>query len=206
LRDQRSLPGTRRPGERLHVRGDFSRMLGRSKSCSGCLEARALLVPPEGSAPRLREQGSDRMIRIWCRRSSARQDARPSRVSRRVALPAIVALAAGFLAVSTSQAATARRAVDCRTVISGAPWKILASRSGSSYTVVTRGMSCAAAKPWVVRFTHQVGTGLGQVLKGPSGFTCHSFSTASSGDHLVYSGVCARGAHNHPSFGWGPKV
>jgi hypothetical protein len=146
------------------------------------------------------------MIRIWCRQSSAQRIAMSSRLSRRVALPTIVALAAGFLAVSSSQAATARHAADCRTVISGAPWKILASKSGSSYTLVTRGMSCASAKPWAVRFTHQAGTGVGQILRGPSGFKCQSFSTAASGDHLVYSGVCVRGPHNHPSFGWGPKV
>jgi hypothetical protein len=124
---------------------------------------------------------------------------------RRVAVPTIVVLATGFLAVSSSQATTTRAAADCRTVVAGAPWKIALSKSGSNYTLVARGMSCASARQWAIKFTHQAGTGLGQVLKGPSGFRCHSFSTPASGDHLVYAGVCMRGPHNHPSFEWGPK-
>src|SRR5260221_10541944 len=114
----------------------------------------------EGGALRLREQGSDRMIRL-----------------RRVAAPTIVVLATGFLAVSSSQATTTRAAADCRTVVAGAPWKIALGKSGSNYTLVARGMSCASARPWAIKFTHQAGTGIGQVLKGPSGFRCHSFST-----------------------------
>jgi hypothetical protein len=125
---------------------------------------------------------------------------------RRIGVPTIVVLATGFLAVSSSQAATTRAAADCRTVVAGAPWKILGSRSGSNYTLVARGMPCASARGWVVKFTHQTATAVGQTLKGPAGFKCHSISTASSGDHLVYSGVCMRGPHNNPFFGWGPKV
>jgi hypothetical protein len=124
---------------------------------------------------------------------------------RRVAAPTIVVLATGFLAVSSSQATTTSAAADCRTVVAGAPWKIALGKSGSNYTLVARGMSCASARPWAIKFTHQAGTGIGQVLKGPSGFRCHSFSTPASGDHLVYSGVCMRGPHNHPFFEWGPK-
>jgi hypothetical protein len=148
------------------------------------------------------------MSKIWhCQMGGAQRKAMPSPLSRFMALPTIVALATGFLAVSSSQAATARHAADCRTVISAAPWKILVGRkSGSTYTLVARGMSCASARPWVVKLTRLTGTGPGQTLKGPSGFTCRSFSTPASGDHLVYSGVCMRGPHNHPFFEWGPKV
>jgi hypothetical protein len=147
------------------------------------------------------------MIRDWYRQ--APMQARPgrSRLSYRVALVALVALAAGSVGVTSSLSATAARSdTNCRVVVSGAPWKVLGSRSGTSYTLVARGMPCALARPWAVKFTHQTGTALGQALKGPSGFTCHSMATSASGDHLVYSGVCAKGPHNHPFFEWGPKV
>ena len=143
-------------------------------------------------------------MRIWCRQARAQRHTERTSRALRVAVPTLVALATAFLAVGSSQAATARGAADCRTVISGAPWKVLGSKSGSTYTLVARGMTCASARPWVVKFTHLKDTG--QTLKGPSGFRCQSFSTAASGDHLVYSGVCMRGPHNHPFFGWGPKV
>jgi hypothetical protein len=57
----------------------------------------------------------------------------------------------------------------------------------------------------VVAFTHQPGREFG-AFKGPNGFKCESFSTAASGDKLLYSGVCMKGPHNDPFFEWGPKV
>jgi hypothetical protein len=90
-------------------------------------------------------------------------------------------------------------------VVAGAPWKV-ATHSGSKYTLAARGMSCATARPWAVKFTHQTAGATGKAFKGPSGFTCRSFSTIASGDKLLYSGVCMKGPHNHPFFEWGPKV
>ena len=90
-------------------------------------------------------------------------------------------------------------------MVAGAPWKV-AAHSGTSYTLAARGMPCATARPWAVKLTHRTAGATGKPFKGPSGFTCRSFSTTSSGDRLLYAGVCMKGPHNNPFFEWGPKV
>jgi hypothetical protein len=96
---------------------------------------------------------------------------------------------------------------DCTIVISGAPWRIRgrATRSGNTYTLKGRDLSCASVRAQVVAFTHQSGAEFG-AFKGPAGFKCTSFSTAASGDTLLYSGACMHPPHNDPFFEWGPKV
>lgn len=94
----------------------------------------------------------------------------------------------------------------CTIVLSGAPWRIRASGgslAGVRYTLKARGVSCSSMRTWVTRFTHQQNNG---TINGPGGFTCRSFSTAASGDKLLYSGVCMHPPHNVPFFEWGPKV
>jgi hypothetical protein len=118
-------------------------------------------------------------------------------------------------AVATVQAHPARTAgfqtaavvqSNCTIVISGAHWQIhVHSLSGDKYTLKARDVSCSSVRAQVVAFTHRAGLEFG-TFKGPSGFTCKSFSTATSGDKLLYSGVCMRGPHNDPFFAWGPKV
>jgi hypothetical protein len=125
---------------------------------------------------------------------------------QRVVHVAIIALASMSLGATSSLASPSGRAeTNCRIVVAGASWKV-AAHSGSSYTLAARGMSCATARPWAVKLTHQTAGATGKSFKGPSGFTCRSFSTTSSGDKLLYSGVCMKGPHNDPFFEWGPKV
>jgi hypothetical protein len=138
-----------------------------------------------------------------------RAERRPTRrrLSQRALLVGIVALASTAVGVSSSLATPSTRVeTNCKAVVAGAPWKVLPARSGSTYTVSARNLPCATARPWVARLSHQSNTKLGQVFKGPGGFTCRSFSTPVTGDHLLYSGVCYKGPHNNPFFGWGPKV
>jgi hypothetical protein len=131
---------------------------------------------------------------------------RASQRRHQALLAAAVALVGMSLGAMTSPASTSRRAdSNCRVVVPGAPWKV-ASRSGSSYTLAARGMSCAMARPWAVTFTHQTAGATGRAFKGPAGFTCRSFATSASGDKLLYSGVCMKGPHNHPFFEWAPKA
>jgi hypothetical protein len=120
-----------------------------------------------------------------------------------VAAVAVVSMALG----ATSALAAASHPADsnCKIMVAGASWKV-AGHSGSNYTLAARGMPCATARPWAVTFTHQVAGVTGKAFKGPSGFTCRSFSTTSSGDKLLYAGVCMKGPHNHPFFEWAPKV
>lgn len=92
-----------------------------------------------------------------------------------------------------SQEATAAAVSSCKIVITGAPWHVHGpDRSGDKYTLAAEGMSCASARARVVALTHQPLVQLA-AFKGPSGFTCRSFSTTASGDKLLYAGVCMRG-------------
>ncbi len=104
------------------------------------------------------------------------------------------------------QAPRAAALSSCTIVIIGVPGHIRAaggSRTGTKYTIAARGMSCSSARPWVSRFTKQQDTAQ---IKGPRGFDCRSFSTAASGDKLLYSGACMRPPHNIPFFEWAPKI
>lgn len=128
-----------------------------------------------------------------------------SRSSLRVVLVALVALTSMAMGATSSLAsASGRAATNCRFVVCGAPWKV-ATRSESNYALAARGVPCALARPWAMKLTHQTDRASGP-FKGPAGFTCRSFSTSASGDKLLYAGVCSKGPHNLPFFGWGPKV
>ena len=96
----------------------------------------------------------------------------------------------------------------CSIVITGAPWRIRtgATLSGDRYTLAAENVSCSSERRWVIAATHQHGKTFGQSFSGPLGFKCQSFSTAGSGDKLLYQGTCTHGPHNVPFFGWAPKV
>jgi hypothetical protein len=134
-----------------------------------------------------------------------------SRRAAAVGTSVSILIAAGTLvSVTGSQAATAHPASKCHIVVTGAPWHIkthFGLRSGDRYTVAANGRWCSAARPWVMKFTHRKSKALGATLHGPRGLKCHSFSTAASGDKLVYAGVCGHGiGYKPPGFGWGPKI
>ena len=94
----------------------------------------------------------------------------------------------------------------CTIVISGAPWRIrVHGLSGDKYTLKARDVSCSFVRAQVAALTYRAGLEFG-TFKGPHGLTCKSFSTAASGDKLLYSGVCMHPPHNDPFFEWGPKV
>jgi hypothetical protein len=109
---------------------------------------------------------------------------------------------------SAGSKATTAAMSKCTIVISGAPWRIRAggTLSGDKYTLAAENMSCSSVRSWVAAVTLRRGTMLGQTFNGPPGFKCKSFSTANSGDKLLYAGACMRSPHNVPFFGWGPKV
>jgi hypothetical protein len=105
-----------------------------------------------------------------------------------------------------SRAANGAGETNCTLVISGAPWRIRAASgtlAGDKYTLTARNMSCNSLRSSVAKFTHQQGSA---PIKGPSTFKCVSFSTAASGNKLLYSGACMHPPHNDPFFEWGPKV
>jgi hypothetical protein len=107
---------------------------------------------------------------------------------------------------AAARTATAAALSTCKIVITATPWRIRAaggSLTGNRYTLAAKGISCSAARTWVTKFTHQQDTA---PIKGPSGFTCTSFSTAASGDKLHYSGACMHPPHNTPFFEWAPKI
>jgi hypothetical protein len=86
------------------------------------------------------------------------------------------------------------------------PWRIREASgniAGNRYTLAAKGISCSVTRTWVTKFTYQ--KDIAQI-KGPSGFTCRSFSTVASGDKLLYSGVRMHAPHNIPFFEWAPKM
>jgi hypothetical protein len=117
---------------------------------------------------------------------------------------------AGPAGTVASSAGTVQTISRCSISVNGAPWHIRAAGgniSGDTYTISAHGMSCATARPWVLKFTRQSNPGVGGILKGgPRGFTCRSWTTPASGAKLVVSGVCTAPPHNNPFFGWGPKA
>jgi hypothetical protein len=105
-----------------------------------------------------------------------------------------------------AQATTTAAVSTCKIVVRGTPWRIRVaggSLAGNKYTIAGEGISCSAARTWVTKFTQQPGT---RQIKGPAGFNCRSFSTAVSGDKLLYSGACMHPPHNIPFFEWAPKI
>jgi hypothetical protein len=119
---------------------------------------------------------------------------------------AVTSVQAHATQTAGTHAATAATVSTCKIVITAAPWRIRAaggSLTGNRYTIAGKGISCSAARTLVTRFTHQQGT---SPIKGPAGFTCRSFSTATSGDKLLYSGICMHPPYNTPFFEWAPKI
>ena len=119
---------------------------------------------------------------------------------------ALVFAVATVQARPTHEAPTTVALSTCKIVVTGTPWRIRAaggSLAGNKYTIAGKGISCSAARSWVAKFTRQPDTGK---INGPRGFNCRSFSTAASGDKLLYSGACMHSPHNIPFFEWAPKV
>jgi hypothetical protein len=96
------------------------------------------------------------------------------------------------------------RRVVRKIVITGAPWRIRAAGGTRGRQAHDRGQGHFLFLSAYLggEFTHQ--QDLGQIT-GPSGFTCRSFSTAASGDKLLYSGACMHPPHNIPFFEWAPQ-
>ena len=118
---------------------------------------------------------------------------------------AVAAVQAQPTRTAGSQSAAAALS-NCTMVIRGAPWQIrVHGLSGDKYTLKARDVSCSSVRAQVAAFTHRAGLEFG-AFKGPQGLTCKSFSTAASGDKLLYSGACMHPPHNDPFFEWGPKV
>jgi hypothetical protein len=123
------------------------------------------------------------------------------------AIAVSMVLAVTLVSVTHPVAATAATP-KCHIVVSGAPWSIKAptgALTGDRYSIHADVGLCSFARPWVVKFTNQEDNG--EALKGPTGFKCASLSTATSGDKLVYAGVCGHGTgFKPPGFGWTPQL
>ncbi|HEY1479307.1 MAG TPA: hypothetical protein VGF46_04725, partial [Gaiellales bacterium] len=86
-------------------------------------------------------------------------------ISRRALAASVAALimaATAVIGVPIASASTARVDANCSTVVKGASWKIKGLGSGSSYTlklVGSGGITCAAARAYVAKVTHEKDTG-----------------------------------------------
>jgi hypothetical protein len=117
-----------------------------------------------------------------------------------------IALVAALLAVCAAAPVSAREdtrphaqaATFC--LGTGAQWR-QGTRRGTTYVItVSRGVTCAFAKPWVRRLTARPASRSGQALAGPSGYQCRVT--------IPFGGKAAGGACGRSSgrgFGWVPK-
>ena len=120
-------------------------------------------------------------------------------VRRALLVVALLAACAATPAAAREDAsAEAEAATFC--LGTGAQWR-QGTRRGTTYVItVSRGVTCAFAKPWVRRLTGRRASRSGQVLAGPRGFQCRvtiPFGGKATGG--VCAGSRARG------FGWVPK-
>jgi hypothetical protein len=116
------------------------------------------------------------------------------------------ALVAVLLAACAATPASARE--DMRTEAeaatfclgTGAQWRRGTTRGTTYVITVSRGVTCAFAKPWVRRLTARPARRSGQALSGPPGYQCRvtiPFGGKAAG------GACGRSGGR--GFGWVPK-
>ena len=118
-----------------------------------------------------------------------------------------VALAAALLAVCAVAPASARpeaapdRAEAATFCLgTGAQWRRGTARGTTYVITVSRGVTCAFAKPWVRRLSARRASRSGQALAGPPGYQCRvtiPFGGKAAG------GACGRSGGR--GFGWVPK-
>jgi hypothetical protein len=117
----------------------------------------------------------------------------------------VMAVATALAVASPADAAQrAATAPTCRTTATAGHWSIPGIGSGNVYKVTARGMSCSAARRLIQPLTRRTSPATGGAFRGgPAGFKCMSFSVASSGDKLLYAGVCQRSSAVY--FSWAAK-
>jgi len=116
-----------------------------------------------------------------------------------------VALVAALLAVYAVAPASAREDVSPEAEAAtfclgtGAQWRRGTARGTTYVITVSRGVTCAFAKPWVRRLSGRPASRSGQALSGPPGYQCRvtiPFGGKAAG------GACGRSGRG---FGWVPK-
>jgi hypothetical protein len=126
---------------------------------------------------------------------------------RRAQLSVVLGLALGAalaLSASAVQAEPTAAPTKCG-VLTSLHWSSKTAGdtlSGTRYTVVAEGYSCALARKLVPGLIKQKGTPFGRTLRGPAGYTC--MSDIGGDNPRAIAGVCHRAGGK--SFSWGPKV
>ena len=119
---------------------------------------------------------------------------------RRAALVAVLLAVCAAAPASAREDAQAEAEAATFCLGTGAEWR-QGTRRGTTYVItVSRGVTCAFAKPWVRRLTARRATRSGQALSGPPGYQCRvtiPFGGKAAG------GACGRSGGR--GFGWVPK-
>jgi hypothetical protein len=120
---------------------------------------------------------------------------------RRAALVAALLAAWTVAPASAREEAAPDRAEAARFCLgTGAQWRRGPARGTTYVITVSRGVTCAFAKPWVRRLTARPASRSGQALTGPRGYQCRvtiPFGGKAAG------GACGRSGGR--GFGWVPK-
>ena len=119
---------------------------------------------------------------------------------RRVALVAAVLAACAAAPASAREDASLRAEAATFCLGTGAQWRRGTARGTTYVITVSRGVTCAFAKPWVRRLSGRPASRSGQALSGPPGYQCRVT--------IPFGGKAAGGACGRSSgrgFGWVPK-
>ena len=122
------------------------------------------------------------------------------RTVRRIALVAVLLAACAVAPASAREDVRAEAEAATFCLGTGAQWRRGTARGTTYVITVSRGVTCAFAKPWVRRLTARPATRSGQVLSGPPGYQCRvtiPFGGKAAG------GACGRSGDR--GFGWVPK-
>ena len=94
------------------------------------------------------------------------------RTVRRIALVAVLLAACAVAPASAREDVRAEAEAATFCLGTGAQWRRGTARGTTYVITVSRGVTCAFAKPWVRRLTARPATRSGQVLSGPPGYQC----------------------------------
>ena len=119
---------------------------------------------------------------------------------RRAALVAVLLAACAVAPASAREDVRAEAEAATFCLGTGAQWRRGTARGTTYVITVSRGVTCAFAKPWVRRLSGRPASRSGQALSGPPGYQCRVT--------IPFGGKAAGGACGRSSgrgFGWVPK-
>ncbi len=120
--------------------------------------------------------------------------------ARAIATAAVIAVAAAFAGAASAAPMRSSSAAPCTFVAKGAAWTFKGQKGSTYSVVVIGGASCATARTWVPRLTHEHAAF--DLKPEPAGWHCSTASGVTTG--LTMTGQCT--THAGGIVEWLPKL